>query len=68
MAASKTATVRHPILAIAEVVKELGRVPSGHVYAHLMGVMSLDRYDCIIAKLVELKQIKIVAHELIWIG
>ena len=33
------------IKAIADTIKELGTVPSGHLYAQLMGTMSLETYN-----------------------
>ena len=36
------------ILAIGDCIKELGGVPSGHLYARLMGSMSLESYQSII--------------------
>jgi len=31
--------------AVASAVKDLGSIPSGHLYAQLMGRMSLDSYE-----------------------
>ena len=36
------------IKAIADAIRELGEVPSGHLYAHLMGKMSLADYNKVI--------------------
>lgn len=54
--------------AIAEAIRELKRVPNGHLYARLMGTISYGDYTRAIeivknAGLVEEKN-----HELIWIG
>ena len=38
--------------AIAETIRELKQVPSGHLYARLMGHMSLSQYEQIITALV----------------
>lgn len=35
--------------ALAEAVRELGSVPSGHLYAHVMGYMTLEAYEKAIA-------------------
>jgi len=36
------------VLAVSETIRDLGRVPSGHLYAQLMGRMSLETYNLII--------------------
>ncbi len=53
---------------VAEAIRDLGRVPSGHLYARLMPYMSLDTYNGVIATLKRCKLVKEVSHELIWIG
>ena len=40
------------VLAIAEAIRELGSVPSGHLYARLMDRFSLDQYESLIQILV----------------
>lgn len=55
-------------LAIAEAIKELGRVPSGHLYAHLTGVMNLETYLAAVDVLKEGGVIREESHELIWQG
>jgi len=37
--------------AIASLIKEVKEIPSGHLYAQLMGKMSLDQYQNMIATL-----------------
>jgi len=37
--------------AIASLIKEVKSIPSGHLYAQLMGKMSLDQYQDMIATL-----------------
>ena len=37
--------------AIASLIKEVKSIPSGHLYAQLMGKMSLDQYNDLIATL-----------------
>ena len=37
--------------AIASLIKEVKTIPSGHLYAQLMGKMSLDQYQNMIATL-----------------
>jgi hypothetical protein len=55
--------------AIADTIKELGSIPSGHLYAQLMGRMSLETYDRIIAVLTNAKLVRLESsHMLVWIG
>jgi hypothetical protein len=54
--------------AIAETIRELGSVPSGHLYAKLVGRLSLDAYQSIIRTLVNARLVRETGHELTWIG
>lgn len=55
------------IAAVAGAIRELGRVPSGHLYARLMGHLSLDEFNKIIGILVKAGLVEqTVGHELIW--
>ena len=36
---------------IHETVKDLGGIPSGHLYAHVRGMMSLDVYNTMLSEL-----------------
>lgn len=56
------------VIAIADTIRELGRVPNGHLYAMLTGRMSLRSYTIVIEKLKATGLVKEVAHELIWVG
>jgi hypothetical protein len=57
------------IAAIAEAIRELGEVPSGHVYAVVQNVVSLDQYEKCIQILVNAKLVrKDPSHLLHWIG
>lgn len=51
-------------LAILEAVVDLGSVPSGHLYARLMGRMSLESYNAIINGLVKAEMITNEGHVL----
>ena len=53
---------------VADAIKELGSVPSGHLYARLMGVMNLDQYQAIINVLIKAKMVKVQNHLITWIG
>jgi hypothetical protein len=56
------------IQAVSECIKELGTVPSGHLYAGLMGSLSLDQYNQIISAMLDMGLIKESGHLLTWIG
>lgn len=64
---SKRAVVQ-AIAAVGEAIRELGSVPSGHLYANLSDMMSLNTYNGIIGALVAAKYVKLSGHELTWIG
>ncbi len=54
--------------AVGDAIRELGEVPSGHLYAQLMGRLSFDSYNHIIGLL---KQAGLVSEKhnlLTWIG
>ena len=55
--------------AVAETIRELGQVPSGHLYARLMGVMELHQYEQVIGLLVDARLVeRDRTHLLRWIG
>jgi hypothetical protein len=54
--------------AVAEAIKELGQVPSGHLYAALMGQMSLDDYNAVLSMLRRQKLVRVNNHLVTWIG
>ena len=53
--------------AIADAIKELGSVPSGHLYARVMGYMSLDVYDSVINRLIGAGLVRRSNFELFWV-
>jgi len=57
------------VAAMAETVRELKEVPSGTLYAHVMGQLSLESYEKVIGLL---KRAGVVeetpAHLLRWVG
>lgn len=64
--ASKAIEVLH---AMAEVVRGLGEVPSGVLYAHCMGALTLEQYERAIDILVGAGLVeRASAHVLRWIG
>jgi len=54
------------VQAIAGAIRELKRVPSGHLYTQVMSHMSLQTYNSIIATLVRAGVIEVTNHEIIW--
>ncbi len=56
------------VVAVGEAIKSLGSVPSGHLYAQLMGRMSLETYNKVIALLVKTGAVKNENHLLTWVG
>ena len=56
------------VLAVAEAIKSLGSVPSGHLYARLMGHMNLESYTKVIELLKNAGLVKESGHLLTWIG
>ena len=57
------------IQAVAEAIRELGEVPSGHLYANLMGQLSLEQYEHILGILKGAGLVRQSnAHLLTWVG
>lgn len=54
--------------AIAEVIREVGEVPSGHLYARLMGKLDLAQYNVCIDVLKKAGLVKEERNLLTWIG
>lgn len=54
--------------AIADAIRELREVPSGHLYAQVMSHMTLPTYDRIIEALVNAELVSNQNHLLKWIG
>jgi hypothetical protein len=56
------------IKAIADAIKELGSVPSGHLYAQVMNHLSLQAYEKIILILVNGGLVENTGNLLTWKG
>jgi len=54
------------IIAVGTAIRELGRVPSGHLYAGLMGQMDLRTFESVIETLKKAGLVEERNHELIW--
>ncbi len=67
--ASKVTAALLIISAIAETVRELGSVPAGHLYAHLMGKLTHEQFEKVVASLERSGLVKQTpAHLLVWTG
>ena len=66
---TQTLTRAQAITAIvADAIRELGEVPSGELYAHLMGVLNIEQYNGIIAVLKQSGLVSESRHMLTWNG
>jgi hypothetical protein len=56
-------------VAIGETIRELGSVPSGQLYARLMGRMSIEDYEAAIGLLIRTRLVRREpSHLLVWAG
>jgi hypothetical protein len=65
--AEKDALVK-VVTAIADTIKELSPVPSGVLYAHLAGHLTLESYTEIIRILTASNVIRVQNHLITWVG
>ena len=56
------------LAAIAEAIRELGEVPSGTLYAQVMGQFTLDQFQRLIGVLKRADIITESGHVLAWVG
>jgi len=56
------------VAAVAECIRDLGQVPSGHLYARLMGSLKIEDYQAIINQLKNAELVKEENHLLTWVG
>jgi hypothetical protein len=54
--------------AVADAIRELGRVPAGHLYAVLSGRMSLTTFEALVGRLLDAGLIRREGFELVWCG
>jgi hypothetical protein len=54
--------------AVAETIREMGEVPSGVLYAHLMGMVDLETYTALIGILKRAGVVQESGHVLRWTG
>lgn len=53
---------------LGEAIQELKRVPSGHLYARVMGHINIDQYNEAISILKDRGLVQEKSFELIWVG
>jgi len=56
------------IMVVAEAVRQAGEIPSGHLYATVMGSLSLEAYNTVIERLKKAKLIKEENYLIKWVG
>ena len=56
------------VRAVGEAIKELGEVPSGVLYAHLMRIMSLTAYQMVIETLCRSGLVSVSNNVIKWEG
>ena len=63
------AVALHLTKIVGEAIRDLGSVPSGHLYAAVMDHLDIHKYNLIIDKLIEAKLVRRDrSHLLTWIG
>ena len=65
---TKVAAVIGVLEALASAIRDLGRVPSGHLYAQVLGHMSLQTYESMVQLLVESGVVGRDGDVLVWKG
>jgi hypothetical protein len=65
---TQTKAVIEVLMAVADAIKELKKVPSGHLYVVLMGKIDLQSYEAIIRMLVHSKLVERRGDLLVWVG
>ena len=53
---------------VAVAIRDLGCVPEGELYAHLMGTLSLRNLETILGNLEKVGAIRRKHHMIVWIG
>lgn len=66
--AQEVQAVIETVKAVNDAIKELGTIPSGLLYAHLMGVMDIHTYNRIIELLQRAGTIKVRNHLITYCG
>jgi hypothetical protein len=56
------------VKAVADAIRELGQVPSGHLFAQLSSALDITEYEAIIRTLKNAGLVSESAHLLRWVG
>jgi hypothetical protein len=64
----ETAAALQILLAVAEVIRELGEVPSGVLYAQLLGRVNIEGYQALLRQLKGAGLVEEKNHLLRWVG
>lgn len=56
------------LAAMAEAIRQVGSIPSGHLYAQMIGVMSMSDYEAAVGLLKRAGLVEETANVLRWIG
>lgn len=56
------------LVEIAKVIRQLKSIPSGHLYAQVMGHLTLDQYEKMISLLQNQKLIRVENHLITWVA
>ena len=56
------------MVAVTELIRVAGEVPSGEIYARLMDRMDIHTYDAMISKIKRTGLVEEKNHLLIWVG
>lgn len=56
------------MIAMTDTIRVAGRVPSGELYAQVMGHMDIHTYNAIVARIKGTGLVIEKSHELIWVG
>lgn len=66
---TQAAAIVETLKTLAEIIRTAGRIPSGHLYAQLAGLYTLDQYNAFIGVLKRAGLVKESGfYELLWIG
>lgn len=56
------------VMLVADTIRQAGEIPSGHLYATVMGTLPLEAYNTVIEKLKKTGLVTEKNHLLKWVG
>jgi hypothetical protein len=65
---SQVASAIQAVAAIAEAIRAVGSIPSGYLYAHVLGTLSIHDYEGAIGILKRAGLVSVSGSVLTWIG